>query len=94
MRTIWMYELVVADRQSLKVPEYFKPVSVQMQNGYLCIWAIVNTKCNMKTIRVHVSGTGHDIGMTPESAYIGTVQVTTIPHPLVVHVFAEDIGVS
>jgi len=94
MRTICKYELVVADRQILKVPEYFKPVSVQMQNGYLCIFAIVNTKCDIKTIRVHVAGTGQDIGMTPESAYIGTVQVASIPCPLVVHVFAEDLGAS
>ena len=90
MRTVWKYELSLVNKQKIVVPVAFKPLSVQIQNGTLCLWAVVNSACDMKDVLITIEGTGMECNCF-EHTYVGTVQLSSI---LVFHVFAEDLCVS
>jgi hypothetical protein len=59
--------------------------TAQIQNGDLCLWAMVDTEEAMAWRCIRVISTGHEIGESEELAYIGTVQMAG--GALVFHVF-------
>lgn len=83
---IWKYPLQVADEQVISVPRGCEPLSVQFQEGTLCVWVLADVTADMVDQTVHIYGTGgqmtHDV--TGEK-HIGTVQEPELP--LVWHVF-------
>lgn len=84
MMMVWKFPLRVTDMQVVQIPEHFEPLSVQVQNGELCMWALVNPNAQEVSVRIEIYGTGHPIAHNrTRNNYVGTVQLLG----LVWHVF-------
>jgi hypothetical protein len=84
MKTIYKYRLDL--ESALFMPKDAQVLSIQMQDGFVCLWALVDTD-NEKEMRIFMCyGTGMKIA---DSAYpmdfLGTVQADS--GSLVLHVF-------
>lgn len=66
------------------MPEKVGQLTVGVQRGRLCIWALVDTDTPMKTRYFEIYGTGHQIPRT-QRRYLGTVLLHE--DALVLHVF-------
>lgn len=85
MKKIYKYELEVTDKQVVMVPEDSEPLSVQVQNGIVCLWMLVDPDQQLEELHVFVVGTGNKMPAgVDEHDYVGTVQVGEF----VWHVFA------
>ena len=83
---IWKYPLELFDRQSLSMPAGAQPLSVQVQDGALFLWAYVDPSRAADPRQVRIIGTGRPIEYNP-GRYVGTVQMEG--GALVWHVFVE-----
>lgn len=82
---IWKYELGVIDEQHLFLPVDAKILTVQMQYGICCLWALVNEENTAKELRkIAIYGTGNPLPDNP-GEYIATFQMHG--GDLVFHVF-------
>lgn len=81
MKTVWKFQLRWTDQISVQMPESAKILSAQIQNGEICLWALVFPENTTESRRFRISGTGHPI--TEKVEFIDTVQVDG----LVFHVF-------
>lgn len=82
MNAICKYELIVTDSQTVYMPRGAKILSVQMQDGIMQMWAMVdNFKLPGGRI-INIIGTGNPIS-EPPGEFIATVQMRN----LVWHVF-------
>lgn len=68
--------------EELDLPKGAKPLSVQIQQGRFCLWALVDTDAEIERRLVQRRGTGFEIE-NPDSTYLGTVQ----EDPFVWHFF-------
>ncbi len=86
-RFIWKYPLAIADQQEITIHEGARILSVQMQDGKLCLWAMIRPDRPEERMVINVIGTGHpiDIGEDEDLQHLGTVQQGA----LVWHVFAR-----
>lgn len=74
MNRIFKYPLEIVDHQQIEMPVGAKVLSVQEQNGQLCVWAKVDDACLSKEKRdFWISGTGHPCDHDVDG-FIGTVQ--------------------
>lgn len=99
MFTIHKYYLNIADQEAILTHEDWKPLSVQFQEGHLCLWALVNTKAPVVKRNTYVRATGHDcadlairadlVYRKTVARYVGTVQQAMPSGDLVWHVFAQ-----
>lgn len=88
MKTIWKYELKNTDRQIIEMPANAIVLTVQVQYGGPCLWAIVNPNTKLKETRsFNIYGTGNPVPQSP-GIYIGTYQLCE--GQLVFHVFEES----
>ena len=72
---IWKYPLEVTDRLALTMPPGAKFLTVQMQHGKPCLWALVDeTKRDTATRRIAIYGTGNPMPDEP-GTYIATFQM-------------------
>lgn len=86
MRTIYKYNLDLQETQEKSMPAGAIALSVQMQDGDLCLWALVDTSSKSQLRRVWIRGTGTDcVGMCKQE-YIGSVQ----DGPYIWHVFLQE----
>ena len=86
MSTIWKYPLEITDRQALSLPVGADILSVGNQNGTLMLWALVDPNNGVSARKIHIFGTGHQIGAYPgKLRFIGTAFTGS----LVWHVFEE-----
>lgn len=80
MHTVYKYPLDgYADRQTIELPKGAQPLSVQFQNGQLCLWALVDTNLGLGRYTVQMYGTGHEIDaddLPVGHEFLGTVQVS------------------
>ena len=82
---IWKYPLEVTDRLALTMPPDAKFLTVQMQHGKPCLWALVDeTKRDTATRRIAIYGTGNPMPDEP-GTYIATFQM--MGGDLVFHAF-------
>lgn len=86
MLTIYKYQLSSNDVTEIVMPQHARILTVQMQNGIPCLWAVVDNERAMTTRRFHVFGTGHPIDKD-YTRYIGTFQMYN--ESLVYHVFED-----
>lgn len=72
---IWKYQLKVADESVVEMPEDAQILTVQVQNGESCLWAIVDPNAKPKPRKIYMYGTGaiKDCDKIARR-YIGTVQ--------------------
>lgn len=85
MTVIYKYPFPIGDRFTLALPKGFQILSVQVQNGTPCIWALVKTESPEEIVRFRVFGTGHDITNVKTCIHVGTIQMGSY----VWHVFQE-----
>lgn len=82
--TIWKFPLKIVDSQVIVLPILNRILTVQMQDGVLCMWAIVHAEGINIEVEIQIFGTGQPIG-GDVGAYVGTVQESGY----VWHVFAR-----
>lgn len=82
MKTIWKFNLGVLDTQTLFMPKDAEILSIQFQDGGLCVWALVETDNETVGLPITIVGTGQSIRKNL-GAFIATVQQP----PFVWHVF-------
>ena len=86
MKTIWKFELVTTDYQTLRIPVEAKFLCVQVQDEVPCIWVVVDPSNPVEEYNFRIFGTGHIFDIEMESSqYIGTYQLSN--GSLVFHVF-------
>lgn len=86
MKTIWKFALLQTDNQLVTMPTGAEILTAQIQDNWICLWAIVDSETNERERRaIEIFGTGHpmrqDIGVSRK--YIATAQ----QGELVWHVF-------
>jgi hypothetical protein len=76
MRQIWKFPIsVVRQNQLIAMPAVSEVIDAQIQNGTLCLWAIVDTTSPAGNVRVDVIGTGWDVpDDVSASDHVATVQ--------------------
>jgi hypothetical protein len=84
-RTIYKYTLEIVDNQSIEVPTGAEFLTVQIQHGKLCVWAIVDPSRRTEFEHFFIVGTGHPIPSLETLQHLGTVQLAG--GSLVWHVF-------
>lgn len=74
-RTIHKYVLDLQGDWKIRAPEVFEPLSVQLQRGQICIWAIVDPQGEQRQHQFYVAGTGHPLRQDAAAQrFVGTVQ--------------------
>lgn len=76
MMTIYKYPIALSAGQVLRIPKGAEPLSVQMQDGNICMWARVDTSQPLRDFEIAIYGTGHEL---PDKngerlMHLGTVQ--------------------
>ena len=97
-RQVWKYSLAVETRQDVMMPKGARVLTVQVQQGQPCVWALVDPHTDPDDywpVTLCTYGTGHPMPGDP-GEYVGTFQLSG--GALVFHVFAhqraESAGVS
>ena len=76
MKSIWKFPIEITDRQTVNMPKTATILSVQIQHGAVCMWALVDTEEPTVDRTFIVHGTGHPC-ICDASEYIGTFQVAS-----------------
>mgnify|MGYP001576669000 CR=1 FL=1 len=74
MRTIWKFEIPVEDHFEVQIPMASQVLTVDVQHGQPCIWALVNPDAERIAYKFVLRGTGHPIE-EDLGPYIGTFQL-------------------
>ena len=85
LRTIHKYLLKITDQQDIEMPHLAQILCVQMQDGHLYIWAMVDDEAPMDSRTIRIIGTGNPIDDGNWLNYIGAVQ--EFDGELIWHVF-------
>jgi hypothetical protein len=86
MKTIWKFKLQTTDEQQILMPKGSEILTVQIQDGEPCIWAMINEpNAEAEKRYIEVFGTGNPILSHGPRKYIGTYQLRG--GALVFHVF-------
>ncbi|HEX8657228.1 MAG TPA: hypothetical protein VF690_06830 [Hymenobacter sp.] len=89
MLTIYKYILQLTPTQQVTLPEGAQILSVQEQQGEVCLWALVNTEKPPHGVAIQMVGTGGQVNQSLlESQFLGTVQYAATG--LVFHFFATS----
>jgi hypothetical protein len=85
MTTVWKFPVSITDHTLVvSMPRAARVVEVGVQDGLLCMWAIVHSDAPTDARRFQVVGTGHQ---APDGGkYVGTAHVP----PFVWHLFEVD----
>lgn len=84
---VWKFPLEWVDDQTVSMPRGAKILTAQMQQGVVCLWALVDPKEEREIRGIRIYGTGHPVYSIENKLYIGTVQAP----PFVWHVFEETL---
>lgn len=86
MKVIYKQVLEIKSSQEIEIPRYSTILTVQCQNGNLCLWYLCSPKEEKEKIKIYIFGTGHPID-NYTLIYINTVLSTHCA--LVLHIFRE-----
>lgn len=91
MQVIYKYRLAWQPVQIVNLP-LKRVLTIQLQEGVLCLWALVDTDAPEQALTIHMAGTGTQDGCDLEKlTYISTTQYGAF----VLHWFYEPMkGVS
>jgi hypothetical protein len=73
MYTIYKYQLEVRREIHVQMPVWARPLSVQIQNGKLTLWAVVDPNSTLADHVFYLIGTGQEM-TGRERTFISTVQ--------------------
>ena len=82
-KKIYKYQLDITDEQRVMMPLGACVLSVQEQQGRLCMWVMVNPEQPLVESIIEIYGTGHDVNNDGSMMYHATV----VMGDLVWHVF-------
>lgn len=85
---IWKFELKVLSDQIILMPKGAKVLCVQVQNDFICLWAICDAEALKEKRKFSIFGTGHRLEGS-DKKYIGTIQLDN--GSFVGHVFEQGI---
>lgn len=89
MKTIYKYSLELVEFQKVELPENAEILSIQLQRGWICLWALVDTLANKVERSFEIYGTGQEIEKSNGNRkYLTTFQTES---GLVFHVFEYGI---
>ena len=90
MKTIHKYQLINIDSEvKVEMPRFAQILTLDIQRGIPCIWAIVHTEDKPITRTFIIKGTGHDCtDLGDDTPYIGTFFIHQ--ENLVFHVFEKQ----
>lgn len=80
---IWKFELRLIGSQMVPIPADAEILSVAVQRGNICVWALVDPDKPAQVREIEVIGTGHPMEAGVSRKFIGTVVI----EPFVWHVF-------
>jgi hypothetical protein len=60
-RTVWKFTAPVQDQFAISMPIGAKLLSADIQEGIVCIWALVDPEEGLETRNFRLAGTGHPI---------------------------------
>ncbi len=73
--TIWKFPLQLTDTQKIPMPKDAQILSAQVQDGTLCIWALVDPDRPKEERKIEIHGTGNaSVNLLPKT-FIGTAQM-------------------
>lgn len=76
LRRVYKYLITNPDDVvQIKMPESAAILSVQMQRGDMCVWALVDPKTRTMSRYFRLAGTGHDIDWVDGMVHRGTFQM-------------------
>jgi len=81
--SVWKFPLRVDDVVPVEMPEDAKLLTVQLQRGEPCLWALVCPEAPKRTRFLRIVGTGHPV--EDDLLYVGTFQLQN--GALVFHLF-------
>lgn len=82
--SIWKFPFDMTDEVKITMPTGSRILSLQVQNGRPCVWALVDTQTSDTEDRVFdIYGTGQPLKDMDKESFIGTCQLSE----LVFHVF-------
>jgi len=85
MIAIWKFPITITENQIVPMPIGARILTVQVQGGKPCLWAVVDTEARQVPRLVLTMATGEDLDPAWKRVYIGTYQ---LPNGEVYHVFA------
>ena len=90
MKTIFKQKLDICDKQTIELPQDFKILHINEQNGVPCIWYKCTSDAPAVKLDIYCFGTGFRMDGLPSMQYIGTVMIDgyvwhfyTAPVPIV-----------
>jgi len=85
-KRIWKYQLEVVDVQNILMPKGAEILTIQVQYGEPCLWALVDPKEEVEKRTIEIFGTGNPISVDMEMRkYISTFNL--LDGGLVFHAF-------
>lgn len=87
MTTIYKYSLDICGVQIIEMPAGARPLCIQVQNGAVQLWAMVDSDKELEHRSIVMLGTGWRVEQPEELDYIDTVQLGNF----VWHFFMEKI---
>lgn len=87
MKTIWKFPLVITGMQPVRLPQGAEILSVQIQHGIACLWALVDSDAEIEETTLRIFGTGHPVDEGLRLEFIATIP--TLGGDLIWHVFKE-----
>ena len=74
-KSIWKFPVDAVDLFGVEMPEGAEILSVQVQRGTPCVWAMVDPGRKKETRNFVVYGTGHPVSNSGAKKFIGTFQL-------------------
>ena len=88
-KQIWKYPIKVEDSQVIEIPNDFEILDIQLQNGYLSLWALVDVESTKEKVTIDIFGTGHTIDTKISRQYIKTIILNPT---MVIHIFVRNLS--
>jgi hypothetical protein len=87
--TIWKFPFQIANEVTIPMPKGATVLTVALQRGVPCLWAIVDPSASTTERHFSVRGTGHPLGFEVRNRfYVGSIQM--MDGDLVFHVFGRS----
>lgn len=82
-----IYKYQPNDQGKILIPQGYKVLSVQLQNGHITLWAAVSLTKAKEFVSFYVKPTGAEVDAPELTKYVGTVQEGHGVGALVWHAF-------
>jgi len=74
---IYKYQLRLTETQTISINSNARLLTVQMQNGVITLWAMVDIKAPKEDRVFYIVGTGSEATYMVDKLYVGTVQANS-----------------